>query len=176
VTRARRSLSAGCLFVLATLTALGRVSDGDPDPVGRPKLKQGEQAVIAVWYDTKDEVWHLWTTSPAAKGRKAPRVVFTGSVRVIGGAVTGEFDRLERSKRAANADWVLIHRDGRGFDFQFATFGKTDGVKFKAGAKAQSVKFKLLAGGMADPARVVIGAAGSHPKRAEFSLPAHPGK
>jgi hypothetical protein len=176
VTRARRSIPACCCVLLATLTALGQTTEGDPDPVGRPKLKQGQLVAVAVWYDAKESVWHLWTTSPAVKGGKASRVIFAGSVRVTGDRVAGEFDKLERTKRAANADYVLVHRDGRGFDFQFATFGGADGVKFKAGAKAQSIRFKLLAGGVADPARVVIGAAGAHPKKADFTLPAHPGK
>ena len=129
-----------------------------------------------MWYNAKEEAWHIWTTSPAAKGGKSPRVVFTGSVRVIGDEVAGEFDKLERSKRAADADYVVVHRDKRGFDFRFATAGGTDGVKFQAGAKAESVRFKLLAGGVANPAWVVIGAAGAAPEEGGVLPPRAPGE
>jgi hypothetical protein len=171
-------ITMGAFALLTLQVTLGLASDDSLNPVGKPKqFKQGKRVAYGVWYE--DGLWHLRMTSKdgKAKGKgKNDRVIFTGSVRVAGDRLLGEFQGLEKSKQALNADWVLPHAGGRGFDFQFATFGKTDGVNFKAGPSAQSITFKLLVGGDDDPTRILIGASGAHPAKAEFALPAHPKK
>ena len=161
----------GCFISIAALDGHRAGRRGRPGPRRRPRVKPGQQVAAAVWYNAKEEAWHFWTTSPAVKGGKSPRVVFTGSVRVIGDEVAGEFDKLERDEAGRGRRLHhRAHRDKRGFDFRFATAGGTDGVKFQAGAKAQSVRFKLLAGGVANPAsRVVIGRKQGAPRRRRSS-------
>jgi hypothetical protein len=160
----------GCLTLFAMSMSLA-LADGTPNPIGRPPgFKQGKKDIYGVWYE--DGQWHLRMTSRDGKGR----TVFTGMVKVDGDRMMGDFSALEKAKKAKNADWVVFHPDRRGFDFRFANRGATDGVAFKVGPKARTVTFKLELGDDDDPRRILIGGNNAHPDRAEFTLPAHPGK
>ncbi len=79
-------------------------------PVALSSSKPGKKAMCAVYYE--DDQWHLRMTSLG-------RVVFTGSVRVEGANLVGIIWHLEKSKKRRNADYITIHKDGRGFDFRF---------------------------------------------------------
>jgi len=139
------------------------------DPHGRPEnFDQGKRRMYGVWLD--EGVWHLRMTSKNVKGAK--RRIFNGKVEVAGDRLTGEFQGLEKAEKAKDADYIKVDRDGMGFEFQFATFGKSDGVTFKVGKKAETVTFHLLSDGDDDPDIVLIGAKGAHPESAKFTLPA----
>lgn len=140
------------------------------NPDGRPNFELGKTELYAIWCE--NGVWTLRTTSK----KDAGRVVFSGNVRVTGDKLFGDFRALEKAKNAKDADWVVNHPDGKGFDFRFATFGGTDGVTFKVGPKAESLTFKLLVNGDDDPKKVLIGKKGVHPKKAEFTLGVEPSK
>jgi hypothetical protein len=176
--RKKFAVLMGAFALLTLQMTLGLAADDALDPFGKPKqFKQSKRAVYGVWYE--DGAWHLRMTSKDGKGKgkgkgKNDRVTFNGSVKVAGDRLIGEFQGLEKAKRVRNADWILPHVNGRGFDYQFATFGKTDGVTFTVGPNAQSITFKLLFEGIGDPMRILIGRRGAHPAKAEFTLPAHP--
>jgi hypothetical protein len=158
------------------------------DPNSEPKkYDAGKQSVYAIWYD--DGEWHMRVT---AKDKKEDeREVFTGSVRVEGGRLSGTFQGLEPPvpivpskkktlKRALeknrNADWLQVHNDGQGFDFRFVNFGKSDGVNFKIAPSGKHITFNLLIGGGEFPKRVLIGKRATHPEKVPFTLAAHPEK
>ena len=140
------------------------------DPHGRPEgFDQGKRRMYGVWLE--EDVWHLRVTSKnAAKGAK--RRIFNGKVEVTGDRLTGEFQGLEKAEKAKNADYIQVDRDGMGFEFQFTTFGKSDGVTFKVGKKAETITFHLLSDGDDEPDIILIGAKGAHPASAKFTLPA----
>ena len=50
--------------------------------------------------------------------------------------------------------------------------GAVDGIDFKGGEKAETIKFKLAIEGRQQPAFIYIGSKGEHPSKAEFTLPA----
>ena len=164
-----RCLSLVLLFVCATPADAADekkpiIAEGRPD-----KFTAGESVMYAVYIE--DGVWNLRTTSEKGKDNKpGARVVFSGSVRAEGDKIHGNFKALEKSKTAENADFVVNHKDGKGFDFKFATFGGTDGIKFTVGEKAESLTFKLNVNGDDDPKKIFIGKKGFHPKKAEFDF------
>ena len=169
--RFRVALTCAALFVFqAALVA------ADLDPAGRPKqFEKGKHTTFAVWED--DGVWHLRTAvKDPAKAKKMERVQFTGRVKVNGDKiVSGEYQGLEKKPKAKDADWLEMHPDGKGFDFQFSTTNtNTDGLNFKVGPKAESITFKLLTAGDDDSKRVLVGKKGEHPEKAEFTLPVKP--
>ena len=164
--------SVCCMLLLLQAANSGGADDESLNPIGRPeKFRQGGGDGYALWYDDDEGIWCLRVTSKANT-----RTHFTGTVKVEGDKVIGEFQGFEKAKKAKDADWVFPHKDRKGFDFSFATFGKTDGVNFKAGKKAESIKFKLLVAGDDAPRRILIGAKGRHPEKATFTLPAVPVK
>src|SRR5262245_23974352 len=130
-------IAAGCLLLLAAQAALAwQDSEKDKDkntpapfkgdPTGRPKaFKTGAATNCAVWYD-KDGFWNIHTTGK--KGTKGPSAThrWGGSVKVEGDVFIGQFGKLEAARKAINADWVVSHADGRGFDFQFINRGHRD--------------------------------------------------
>lgn len=153
------------LGFLALSQATLLAGSSSPDPKGRPKkFEQGKKS-YGLWFE--DGVWHLRMTS-------TDRTVFAGSVRVTGDRIIGEIQALEKAKKPKNADWIVPHKDGAGFDFRFVTTGATDGVAFKAGPRASNIQFRLNTGGDDDPRRILIGSKGDHPDKATFTLPAHP--
>ena len=170
------------VLVLVGLLGMGLVAvaaDKDPPTTsdvktyGQPKqFDQGKDDLYALWY--ADGAWHLRTT---AKGEKGHKAVFKGRIQIEGGKITeGNFQGLDKAKLAKNADWVVPHPDGKGFDFSFATFGATDGIDFKVSKDATAVSFKLLVNGGDYPQRVLIGMKSQHPEKIPFSLPANPAR
>lgn len=70
---------------------------------------------------------------------------------------------------------MLLSQDRRKLTFQFATFGdRTGGIDFKVGPKAKTVAFHLNMNDDDNPRTILIGAAGVHPDKTRFMLPAHP--
>ncbi|MBN9122556.1 MAG: hypothetical protein J0I06_25985 [Planctomycetes bacterium] len=173
INRFRVVLACAGLFVLQAAVVVA--ADHALDPVGRPKpFEKGKHTTFALWED--EGVWHLRTSVKAPGKGKMQKIVFTGRVAVKGDKlIAGEFQGLEKKAKAKDADWIEMHADGKGFDFQFSTFSNnTDGVNFKTGSKAESVSFKLLTSGDDDPKRIMIGAKGVHPQKAEFTFPVKP--
>jgi hypothetical protein len=167
--RVKYSVAVGLFGLLLTPTVLLPASRDTPDPVGRPAaFRQGRGAMFGVWY--QEGYWHLSMTSKERKGRK----VFTGAVSVAGDRLAGQVEGLEMAKNLKKADWIFPRPGGRGFDFRFVTAGATDGVRFNVGKKATTVTFELHVGGDSDPTQILIGAKGTHPDKATFTLPAHP--
>jgi hypothetical protein len=169
------------LILLSVLVCIGSVesnlsfvaADESPDPIGRPDgFKDGKRKMAAIWFE--DGKWNLRMTSRDNPGKKDERVIFKGSVRVEGDRLIREFQALDTAKKAKDADWYLPHKDGKGFDFQFATFGKTDGVNFKVGKEATSITFRLRIDGNDDPKQILIGKKNQNPEKADFTLPAQP--
>jgi hypothetical protein len=179
----RRVLGSATLALLLGLLVLlapngwgqgGQKETAGINPVGKPaKFDDTKGARYAVWY--ADEAWHLRVVAP--KPKKGPGEAFEGSVRIEGGKVAGgDFQGLEKAKKAQSADWVFMHADGRGLDFRFLSSGKVDAINVKPSKEATGVSFRLLIGGNEQPQRVLIGAQGKNPEKIPFSFPAHPTK
>lgn len=166
----RIGIPLACLILTLAPSFPALASGDEPNPVGRPKkFTQGKRAMYGVWND--DGIWRLRMT-----GKKDVKVIFTGVIRAQGDRLIGEWQGLEKADKAKNADWIFPHTDGKGFDFRFVVFGKTDGVNFKVGPKAESVMFKLLVDGDDDPKKILIGTEGKYPDKGDFTLPALPKK
>lgn len=168
-----RAIAIGVgLFILNASLIIA--ADGPSlNPTGRPKaFEKGKHTTVAVWED--DGVWHIRTSVKPGPNGKDQRVQFTGLVTIKGDTViNGEFQGLEKKAKAQEADWVILHKDKRGFDFQFSTTtNNVDGVNFKLGPKAESVTFRITVAGDDDPKRIIIGTKGVHPPKAEFTFPA----
>lgn len=161
-----------CVGLFVFHAVLVASADDVIDPTGRPKqLDKGKHTIISVWED--DGVWHLRTSvAPGPKG-KGQRIQFSGSITVKGDKfISGEFQGLEKKVKATDADWVFVRPDGKGFDFQFSTTDtNVDALTFKVGPKSEGVTFKLLTAGDDDPKKVIIGKAGVHPDKGEFTIP-----
>jgi hypothetical protein len=141
---------------------------GPINPNGRPKMfAAGQPARLAIWHG--EDVWHIRAT--AKKGAKA---VFQGRVEVAEGTVIYQGQALEKGKAPEDSDWVLPLPKNKGFVFQLVTKGDVDGFEFKASPEAKEIQFTLLTKGDDDASRIFIGAAGRHPEKASFTLPAHP--
>ena len=168
--RFRVAMTCVALFVFQAALVVA----ADLDPIGRPKqFEKGKSTSFAVWEE--DGVWQLRTSvKDPAKAKKMERVQFSGRVKVNGDKiVSGEYQGLEKKPKGKekDADWLEMHPDGKGFDFQFSTTNtNTDGLNFKVGPKAESVTFKLLVAGDDDPKRVLVGKKGVHPEKGEFTL------
>jgi hypothetical protein len=149
------------------------VADDLPDPAGRPeKFKAGMKAACAIYYE--DGAWHMRMTAGGAKKKK--KAVISGSARVKGDWIRGDFQGLDKAEKAKDADWIVIHKDKLGFDFQFGLHGKVDAVNFKVGPKAETVTFQVMVDGDDNPKAVLIGKAGAHPEKGgKLVFPAAPG-
>jgi hypothetical protein len=179
----RLTTLAGCLILFsaqAGLVAQDKDKEGPPatstiDPSGRPKaFKGGEALKCAIWHD--GEFWQFRTTSKKAKKGRAVIHRWVGTVRIEGDTFSGKFDKLEGSKRAENADWLIQHPDGRGFDFQLVNRGAVDELTFKVGPNAKTISFKIRIDAQKQPTYILIGKRGTNPDKADFTLPAHPKK
>ncbi len=150
-------------------------SDADLNAIGRPaQFHKGMPAAYAVSYE--DGVWKLSMTSKNGKGKKDQWAVMKGTVKVEGGGVTITANGLERAKKARKSDTLTMHAGAGGFDFKCVVHGDTDYVEFKVGPKAQSITFDLKVGDDDNRERIFVGANSTHPPKAKFTLPAHPGK
>src|SRR5262249_33922149 len=169
----RRSTVAAGLFALVPLQVA--LASDPPNPMGFPKkVGGGGNGVVRVWYE--DGTWHLRTSTDDSQGKKDKLIVFTGTV-VCEDKMSVEGKKLEKGK-GKTADTLTPHKDGKGFDFRFATYNATDEAAFKIeGSKAKTVKFTInIDGEKAAVGRVYIGADGDHPDKHEFTLPAAPAK
>jgi hypothetical protein len=168
-----RFLLLACVFCTLPLAALAETEAIDPR--GKPKqFEPGKGAMFAVWFDRGE--WHLAVTSLPPKQNKGQPTVMSGSVWVEGDKVTGDWKVLEKNKDIRKADFITPHVNGQGFDFKFGVSGRVDAIVFKAGDKAETIKFKLAVEGRQQPSFILIGAKGAHPSKAEFTLPARPKK
>jgi hypothetical protein len=174
------TLLAGAMGVLAILAATApdaaaqkkkKKNDdtGIVSPFGRPDFDAGQSARIALWVD--NDVWNLRVTSP-----NKTRATFNGRIETKEGTIAGAFESLEKAKKAGAADWVTPLPGNRGFEFHINTAGKVDGFTFRASKAAKDLYFQLRVNQSDDPKRIFIGAAGRHPEKANFILPAHPEK
>jgi hypothetical protein len=150
-----------------------------PNPIGFPKKGDpgGGIGAVRIWY--ADGVWHLRTSTENSIGKKDKLMVFTGSVRCDMKLTSAEPNKLENkgNGKGKTADSFTVHQDGKGFDFQFKTYGATDQIDFKPPDKAKTLTFKLFIDGeKAATSRIIIGENGGHPEKPEFTLPAQPKK
>jgi hypothetical protein len=143
-----------------------------PNPVGFPKqVGPGGVGVVRVWYE--DGTWHLRTSTDNSEGKKDKLMVFAGSVRGDT-KLSVEGSKLEKGN-GKTSDAIVPHKDGKGFDFRFATYGAVDQTDFKVEGKAKTLKFAVQIDGEKAPVkRIYIGAEGQHPEKPEFTLPAVP--
>ena len=183
----RYATAAGCLLLLACQAGLAwQDSEKDKEkdktaPVpytgnisGRPKdFKVGGGNHVAVWHD--GELWNIFTTGKRGKVASAQHR-WGGSVRIEGDTYVGQFGKLEAARKAYNADWIVPHADGRGFDFQFINRGGHDEVKFKLGPNATSMTIKVVLDNRPQPKAILIGRKGENPEKNVFTVPAHPKK
>jgi hypothetical protein len=148
----------------------------DPlNPIGFPKKGDpgGGVGAIRIWYTGGK--WHLRTSTENSIGKKDKIMVFTGSVR-CDSKLTVEGKKLEKGK-GKTSDTLTPHADGKGFDFQFKTYGAIDEAVFKAAEGGKTLTFKLqIDGEKAATIRIIVGENGEHPEKNEFTLPAHPKK
>lgn len=175
----RVTIFAGCVVLLAAQVALAWQTEDDKpaqikiNPFGKPKdFKGGEDARCAIYYD--GEWWYIKTTSKN-RGKLSAKYQWTGTVSTQD-KIEGKFDQLEKAKKAANADWIVPHANGNGFDFQFWNRGGVDEVKFKAGPNAKDITFKIRVKGQKQPKVILIGKKSENPEKADFIFPAHPKK
>ena len=175
---------AGALVMIGTQADMASAQKkfarptGPIDPIGQPDAFQkfyGKGAMSAIWFDPDDKHWHLRVTSPQAQ-KRADRKAFSGRVRIDGDAIRLKAQGLDKTKRVKSADWVFPHSDGRGFDYNFATFGMADGIDFQTDKATKEVTFTLKLGGAELPNRVLIGKKGYAPDKIPFTLPARPGE
>jgi hypothetical protein len=168
-----RRVTVGIAFFALGLVPV--LLSADPiNPVGFPKKGDGGgDGVFRIWYE--GDSWHLRTSTENTAGKKDNLLVFTGTVR-SDTKMTIEGKKLEKGK-GKTSDSFTPHADGKGFDFQFKTYGATDQVDFKVTDKAKNLTFKLfLNGEKASTLRIAIGANSEHPEKSEFTLPAQPKK
>lgn len=161
-------LVLGCFALSAGLFAAGPITTIDPN--GYPKLSpEGGQNVVRIWYEKGN--WHLRTSTEDSDKKKSKLIAFTGSVRSEDKMqVVGE--KLEKGR-----DSYVMHPDGKGFDFRFVTSGAQDTAILTLGPKSKTLTFKLKVDGVAvEASRIVIGSESKCPDKADFSLPAVPGK
>ncbi len=182
----RLSISTGCLLLIAVQTGLTRqTSEKDKDknvpepfagsPIGKPKaFKTGGSTMCAVWHD--GEFWNIHTTGKKQTKGASALHRWGGSIRIEGDTYVGKFDKLEASKKAINADWVVPHIDGRGFDFQLLNRGHRDELKFKVGSNATSITMKIVCDNKSDTKKILIGRKSENPGKTLFTVPAHPKK
>ncbi len=138
------------------------------DPLGRPKeFVQGKHRMYGVWYE--EGLWRLRTTSG-----KGVKIEFTGTVEIDAGSITPDYSALEKTGNRVDDDAVRLSKGGKKLDFRFITLGATDGVDFKVGKNAKSVKFTLRTAGDDDPRFIFIGGKSAHPTGGTFTIPAHP--
>lgn len=179
------SIFAGCVILLAAQTGLawqdkdkekGKATAPAPiDPSGQPKkFKGGEALKCAIWHD--GEFWQVRTTSKKPKKGRGVIHRWVGTVRIEGDTFSGKFDKLEGSRKAANADWLIHHPDGRGFDFQMVNRGGVDALTFKVGPNATKISFKIRIDAQKQPTYILIGKKSANPEQADFTLPAQPNK
>lgn len=162
----------GCvlLFILAPASAFD-----PPNPIGMPKKGDpgGGVGAFRIWY--LDGKWHLRTSCENSVGKKEKLIVFSGTVRCED-KVTAEGLKLEKGN-GKKSDSITPHRDMKGFDFRFATYGAIDEAEFTVADKGKNLKFKLLVDGVGAPTqRILIGKDGGNPEKSEFTLGAHPKK
>lgn len=145
----------------------------EPNPVGFPKdAPRGGVGVYRVWY--ADGAWHLRSSTEDSGGKKDKLMVFAGTVR-CDGKLTVDPKALE--SRGKVGDRITPAADGKGFSFEFKTYGATDEAVFKVADKAKTLTFDLKIDGEKAPLyRIVVGAAGGSPEKNPFKLPAHPKK
>ena len=163
---------AGGCFALGLMQVL--LAADPPNPIGFPKKGDpgGGVGAFRVWYD--NGTWHLRTSTENSVGKKDKIMVFTGSVR-CDDKMTVEGKKLEKGK-GKTSDGFTPHADGKGFDFEFKTYGAIDQADFKV-EKGKTLTFKLMIDGEKAPIlRIIIGENGEHPEKNEFKLPAHPKK
>ncbi|MFO0796852.1 MAG: hypothetical protein U0804_05200 [Gemmataceae bacterium] len=145
----------------------------DPYPFGFPKEDaRGGVGAFRIWH--ADGKWHLRSSTENSTGKKEVLMVFSGTVR-CDGKLTVEPAKLEAVGRVA--DTLKATADGKGFDFEFKTYGGTDEAVFQPAATARTLTFKLKIDGLpAPPFRVLVGEKSDHPDKSDFKLPAHPKK
>jgi hypothetical protein len=171
--------AAALLVAVSWLCPTTLAAEDAIDPVGRPEqFKQGAQTGYALYYE--NGTWHLRTTSKDKAGKKVKKAVFTGTISVTRGRITGgTFQGLEvarKVKELPTSDWVRMRSDKTGFEFRLKALGKTDGLSFQVSPGSESVTFNLLNSGDEDRQAIMIGKHGQHPEKVPFSLPAHPGR
>ena len=164
------------LFAVLVVCVVGATAADDPpkpiNPIGYPKkvVGGGGVGVARVWYD--GGVWYVATSTDDSEGKKEKLLVFTGSVRCED-KITVEGKKLE--PKGKTADTLTPHKDGKGFDFRFATYGAVDQAEFRIAEKGKTLKFKLMLDGeKMHPNRIAIGAESKTPAKEEFTLPAFP--
>ncbi len=161
-------------FILAFLLAPASGFE-PPNPIGMPKKGDpgGGVGAFRIWY--LDGKWHLRTSCENSVGKKEKLMVFSGTVRSED-KVTAEGIRLEKGN-GKTSDSIAPHKDGKGFDFRFATYGAIDEAMFTIADKGKTLKFKLMVDGKeAQTQRILIGSDGNNPEKAEFTLGAQPKK
>jgi len=148
------------------------LSAAEPNPIGFPKVEdpKGGIGAFRIWHE--DGKWHLRTSTENSEGKKEKLLIFTGSVR-CDGKLTVDAKSLEKAGKVK--DTIQPTADGRGFDFDFRTYGATDEAIFKVPDSAKTLTFKLKVDGEnVPPIRILIGAKGERPEKSEFKLPANP--
>jgi hypothetical protein len=161
-------------FGVCGLVCLSGAQTVEPSPFGFPKEgAAGGVGAFRVWYD--DGAWHLRSSTENSTGKKDVLMIFTGTVR-CDGKLPAEPVKLEKGS-GKTSDTLTPSADGKGFDFDFRTYGAVDEVMFKPAATARTLTFKLKIDGQpAPPFRILIGAKSDHPDKNEFKLAAHPKK
>ena len=161
------------VFILSPIYLMAYENE-DINPIGRPlKYTAGKSRMCGIWHD--EGLWNISVTSGKA-------LKFIGSIKITGDKYIGRFEGLEKNldkfgRPKGGFDYILPHKDGKGFDFVFNVGGTnfdSDTIQFKVGENATSIEFVITAGGDRDPNRIFIGKNSKSPSKIPFSLEAHP--
>lgn len=159
--------TAFVLVGLALAFWTSAVRAGDPEPKGKPAgMEAGQPVRWYVWHDKNG--WHVRTTT------KSKEHEFTGTIRVLGGAVN-HVHPAKMEGKSKQKDWWALSEGNKVVTLKLKTDGGMDGFDFEVGPSAKEIVFALKVDGKDDPKHIHIGKQGDHPDAAKFTLPAHPG-
>ena len=146
--RFRRALllSAASLVACCLVAAMTYAQGVRIDPRGEPKgFKAGLSARYAVWYDAKDNVWRVRTTT----AKKLHR--FHGEVRVVGGEITGLSSHALEAQGKAEDHW---RANKQAVTFDFKTDKGIDGINLRLGKNVTAIHFDLRVDGAHHPGEI----------------------
>ena len=142
-------------------------------PFGRwPQFAAGQKRRVHVWYE--EGIWHFRCTCGInATAFDGTITLDKGRLQIVGG--DGEFEQKDATgsvKNPRKADY--LEQTPNGIAFRFQCVGNLDGLDFTVPKEAKTIDFAFLVNNESKAEFIFIGAAGTNPSKAKFTLSAHP--